>query len=559
MQGADAVVRARQLWSAWLDRRRVTVLPKGPHDAETNLSPIADALDLDPDDPLVARLKEIPGTTDVAKLGVESPLVRQLCDRGIVLVVPMVSQGEVVGLLGLGPRRGRQAYSDGDRALLTGLAAQAAPVLRVAQMVRQRQAEAQERERIEQELQVAQLIQQTLMPKTLPELPGWILAAVYRPARAIGGDFYDFVTLADGRVGIIIADVTSKGVPAALVMATTRSVLRTSALQEETPGNALGRANELICPDMPPNMFVSCFYAILDPESGILSFANAGHPLALRRHNDGVDELRATGLPLGLMLDARYEEREIVVSPCETILFYSDGLVEAHDSTRGEMLGVPRLKRLIAEHQNGQSGLIDHVMEHFRRFTGPHWEAEDDVTLLSLQRVLGDKQPTEVIAVGDPSAMGVHQGDEWRTLDEWDVASELGNERTAMERAAAAVRPLGLSPRRIERLKTAIAEATLNAMEHGNGYRSNVFVHLEVRASDNTVSVRVTDQGGGGELDTQPPDIEAKLQGRQSPRGWGLFLIKEMVDQMDISIDREHHTVELLLRLRGENDASEEA
>ncbi|HEV2109369.1 MAG TPA: GAF domain-containing SpoIIE family protein phosphatase, partial [Thermomicrobiales bacterium] len=304
------MVRARQPWSDWLDRRRTSASPPGSHHTETHLATMADALDLDPDDPLVACLKEIQGTADVAKLDVDSPLTRQLHDRGIVLVVPMVSHGEVVGVLGLGPRRGRQAYSDGDRALLTGLAAQAAPVLRVAQMVRQRQAEAQERERIEQELQVAQLIQQTLLPKTLPELPGWSLAAVYRPARAIGGDFYDFVTLADGRLGIIIADVTSKGVPAALVMATARSVLRTSALQEDTPGNVLGRANELICPDMPTNMFVSCFYAILDPDSGHLSYANAGHPLALRRHDQGVDELRATGLPLGLMPDPRYEEQE---------------------------------------------------------------------------------------------------------------------------------------------------------------------------------------------------------------------------------------------------------
>ncbi|MDQ3029921.1 MAG: SpoIIE family protein phosphatase, partial [Actinomycetota bacterium] len=282
----------------------------------------APALEIAPNDPLIPHLQRASGAVDVDDLDLDSPALRAMEAAGVGLVVPLVSQGEVIGILNLGPRRSRQEYSDDDRALLNSLAAQAAPAMRVAQMAREQQAEARAREGIEQELRVARLIQQTLLPKTVPELPGWRLAAYYRPARAVGGDFYDFLDLADGRLGLVIGDVTSKGVPAALVMATTRSVLRATVLQLPSPGLVLGRANELLCPDMPPHMFVTCFYAVLESATGRLAYANAGHPLPFRRRDDGVDELRATGMPLGLMSDARYEEREIHLIPGERVLFY---------------------------------------------------------------------------------------------------------------------------------------------------------------------------------------------------------------------------------------------
>ena len=142
------------------------------------------------------------------------------------LAVPLVSQGELIGVLNLGPRLSEQEYSSDDRKLLDNLAAQAAPALRVGQLVREQQAEAVTRQRYEQELQIARLIQQNFLPKQLPELDGWEIAAFYRPAREVGGDFYDFIPLPDGRFGFVVGDVTDKGVPAALVMSATRTILR---------------------------------------------------------------------------------------------------------------------------------------------------------------------------------------------------------------------------------------------------------------------------------------------------------------------------------------------
>ena len=220
---------------------------------------------------------------------------------GVALVVPLVSQGELIGTLNLGPRLSEQDYSTDDRRLLTTLAAQAAPAIRVAQLVREQAAEAAERERLEQEMRVATLIQQQFLPRELPSLPQWQIAAYYGPARAVGGDFYDFIEMSDGRIGIVVGDVTDKGVPAALVMARTHSILRAEATRSTSPGAVLARANELLVPEMPARMFVTCLFAILDPATGRIVLANAGHNLPYVRSGDGVVELRATGMPLGLM------------------------------------------------------------------------------------------------------------------------------------------------------------------------------------------------------------------------------------------------------------------
>src|SRR5687768_417517 len=137
-----------------------------------------------------------------------------------------------------------------------------------------------ERERVEQELQVARRIQQASLPKEVPELTGWQISPLYRPAREVGGDFYDFFELPDGRLGLVVGDATGKGVPAALVMASARSMLRAVARASEySPGDVLGRVNDTLVTDMPTNTFVTCFYAILDPKSGSLRYANAGHDL----------------------------------------------------------------------------------------------------------------------------------------------------------------------------------------------------------------------------------------------------------------------------------------
>jgi serine phosphatase RsbU (regulator of sigma subunit)/ketosteroid isomerase-like protein len=244
--------------------------------------------------------------------------------------------------------------------------------------------EIRERERVEQELQVARRIQQASLPEEVPTLEGWRISPFYQPAREVGGDFYDFLELPKGRLGLVVGDATGKGVPAALVMASARSMLRAVAQASESPGEVLRRVNDPLVTDIPPNMFVTCFYAILDPNSGSLTYANAGHDLPYLWHGGDCEELRARGMPLGLMPEMSYEEKEIAFEAGEGALFYSDGLVEAHDP-EGEMFGFPRLRALIAEHgEEGALGVF--LMEELYSFVGEGWEQEDDITLLTLKR-----------------------------------------------------------------------------------------------------------------------------------------------------------------------------
>ena len=274
-------------------------------------------VEIAPNDPIIGYFQAAEGAVDVESLELESPALDALRAAGVKLVVPLVSQGELIGVLNLGPRLSEQDYSGDDRKLLDNLAAQAAPAVRVGQLVRQQEAEVRTRERIDQELKVATPIQQNFLPKQLPDLSGWQVAAYYRPAREVGGDFYDFIELDEDKLGIVIGDVTDKGVPAAMVMAATRSVLRASAQRLMAPGEVLERVNELLCPDMPEKMFVTCFYAVLERESGRLSFANAGHDVPYLGTPDGeVTELRARGMPLGLMPGMAYEEKEALLGPC---------------------------------------------------------------------------------------------------------------------------------------------------------------------------------------------------------------------------------------------------
>ena len=157
-----------------------------------------------------------------------------------------------------------------------------------------------------------------------------------------------------------------------------------------------------------------------------------------------------------------------------------------------------------------------------------------------------------------PGQPGHLDGDR-RVLAEVNLPSEPGNERRAAEEVAEVVEGFGLSPERLERLKTAVAEATMNAMEHGNGYRPEIPVDVLVLGSGSELAVRITDQGGSPVPvpDPEVPDLAAKLEGLQTPRGWGLFLIRNMVDEMNITGDQKHHTVELVMHLEGGGDAGQ--
>lgn len=354
-------------------------------DEQHEKSAATETVSLADDDPFITYVQKHPGLLEVTRLQIDAPIVQKLKLQRAEMLFPLASQGELIGLLMLGPCLKGEEYSGEQRAMLTALIPQVAPALRVAQMVQEQQVQVRERERIEQELRTARTIQHTFLPREVPNLPGWQLVPYYQSAREVGGDFYDFLPFEDGRLGLVIGDVTDKGIPAALVMTATRTMLRTAALEQSSPAAVLALVNDLLYADIPPGMFVTCFYAILDPKSGHLRYANAGHEPPYRHYDGNVAELWATGMPLGMMQGTRYDEYEATMVAGESLLFYSDGLVEAHNVAH-EMFGFPRLKTALEAPDDGMP-LIEVLLGKLKRFTGEGWEQEDDVTMVTLHRI----------------------------------------------------------------------------------------------------------------------------------------------------------------------------
>jgi sigma-B regulation protein RsbU (phosphoserine phosphatase) len=299
-------------------------------------------------------------------------------------VVPLLIEGHAIGALMLNTRQ-PHLLSDDELRFLRLMANQAAIAV---DGLRLRQEEVQ-RQRMQEELAVGRQIQLSMLPKACPIIPGWQIVAVYQAARMVGGDFYDFFELPgpSRRVGMLVADVADKGVPAALFMALSRTVIRTTALSGRGAAAALLRANQLILNDSQSDLFLSAFYAILEPETGRLLYANAGHnrPLWYRAATDTVQELRARGIILGVFEGITIEERRIVVEPGDVLLFYTDGIPEALNAEE-RMMGMQRLVDVLKRNaQRSAQAISNAIVDAYNEFTGPT-EQSDDVTFFVVKR-----------------------------------------------------------------------------------------------------------------------------------------------------------------------------
>lgn len=310
------------------------------------------------------------------------PRYRQLADDGWVLAAPVAVQGGEPLTLLVSWRESLRRYSALDQRLLEELGRAAGPGLRVADLVHRQEEAAREKQRVDHELSMARRIQLDLLPKQTPSVPGWEIDVHYQPAREVGGDFYDLLELGGGRLLVVVGDVADKGVPAAMVMATTRTLLRGSARLASGPGDLLARINEQLVPDTPAAMFVTCLCLFIDTNAGRVLMANAGHPLPYLRTPQGVGELRARGMPLGLFPGMDYEEVEAVIPAGSSLVLFSDGLVEAHDP-QGQMFG----GRRVSDRLTSMTGpLVPELLSELAAFTTAAWEQEDDVTLMVLTR-----------------------------------------------------------------------------------------------------------------------------------------------------------------------------
>lgn len=250
--------------------------------------------------------------------------------------------------------------------------------------------EALERRSLERELELARDIQASFLPSKAPHTPGYSLSAYYEPARQVGGDFFDFAELNETppRLGIVIADVTDKGVPAALFMALSRTLLRATAMDGRAPAAVLHRTNRLILADSRASLFVSCFYALLHLEQHTLTYANGGHnyPMIYRQQADQVDQLQARGIVLGVVPQPNFEEHSMVLAPGDVVLFYTDGITEAMNS-QSEMFGEERLALALLDfHALHPREIIDRILAEVAAFVGEEPQS-DDMTMIVLKRL----------------------------------------------------------------------------------------------------------------------------------------------------------------------------
>ncbi len=310
------------------------------------------------------------------------PTIQAAVNRGIIIAIPLVSQGEMLGLLLLQRKRNGAGVLREDIDLLNTIVPQAALTIRNAQLL----AEATERERIVRELEIAREIQQGLFPKSVPQPPGFRISAICLPAQETSGDFYDFVPLGD-KLGIVVADACGKSVPAAMMMSLARNTMRSEIGHYIEPAPALTQANKWLVQDLGDRRYVALTYLLLDTTSRCLTLGNAGGLSPILRRDGQCRYLQPGGmtLPLGIEEGLEYQQSSIALCSGDLLLGYTDGVVEASDAG-GQLFSFERLEQLIGEYDasGGADGLVQHILARLRDYSGAGEQA-DDITIVAVE------------------------------------------------------------------------------------------------------------------------------------------------------------------------------
>jgi sigma-B regulation protein RsbU (phosphoserine phosphatase) len=296
---------------------------------------------------------------------------------------PLNAQGRLVGAMIVGmPVNNNQPLSTRRLNILNGIAQQAATAVVNNQLYK----ESADRARLQQELKVAHEIQASFLPEGNPDIPGCDVASLWQAARQVSGDFYDFLARSDGSWGIVIADVAGKGVPAALFMALSRTILRTVGFNRRDPGDVLTRVNEIINIDAESDLFVTVFYAIWDPKTKVISFANGGHNPSILMNKKGETRLlKAPGIALGVLPDVNITTHTVLLERGDTLIMYTDGVTEAINEDYDEF-GLERLCLTVraARGRNAQA-IVQAISDGIHDHAGDTPQF-DDVTLVVLKR-----------------------------------------------------------------------------------------------------------------------------------------------------------------------------
>jgi phosphoserine phosphatase RsbU/P len=327
--------------------------------------------------------------TSDAQLDARFNMRQSIMAKGLraILCVPIKAKDQLIGIIYVDNRLRAGIFTTADLDLLNSIASSAAVAIENARLYQL----AVEKSRMETELQLARNVQVSLLPREIPKIPGWEFGAFWQPARQVGGDYYDFIPFANGLLGIVIADVTDKGMPAALFMASARNILRASIDGCSQISDGIAKANALIEMESSNQMFISLVYACLEPKEGNLTYVNAGHnpPLHYRNRNRTFSEFKKTGMWLGVDTGSKFGEEIEPIPREDLIVLYTDGVSEA-ENPQGTAFGVTGLQTVIKEHcKDRPDDLCQAVIRTVQKFT-KSTDLADDITLVILRRLKHD-------------------------------------------------------------------------------------------------------------------------------------------------------------------------
>ncbi len=303
-----------------------------------------------------------------------TPAIRSL------VCVPLLVKNKLIGLLTLFNKKEQKEFTEDDQRLLAIIATQSAQVLETARLYEQEQAKLA----LERELEAAREIQRSLLPQAIPQLPGVEIAARTLPAREVGGDYYDFISMGNGTVEMILADVSGKGLGAALLAAMGKGVLYAEVTRRQGPGEVIAETNKIIRRNMQRKSFITLLIGLLDTVHGTLTVCCAGHcpPIAYKADRSGAEWLPVRGPALNFMEEIRCEECRLTLEPGDVYVFFSDGITEAAN-TQGEFFGEERLKAVVENsHENPASEILNSILMAVDLFSSGAKQSDDQTIVV---------------------------------------------------------------------------------------------------------------------------------------------------------------------------------
>jgi|GEM_PF-626553 len=438
--------------------------------------------------------------------------------------LPLRVRNQLVGVLNINSNS-VGSFMDADVELAEGFADQAGVAIQNAQL------HELEVKRIEQELSIARGIQESLLPDQAPVYPYLEIASTSQPASQVSGDYFQFIPLPDGRLGIAIGDVQGKGIPAALMMAVIMTALRDESTRYDNPAELLQALNERLLERMQRNHMNSALtIATYDPRKQEFEIANGGmvQPYLRPPGDDVFDFVQIGGYPLGISGSMKYTTKQLDFGPGSLLVMLSDGVLEAQNK-EDDFFGFERIEALLNDIPSDASAGV--VLQAIQSAVSEHLGSlapQDDTTILVIRAAEETEEQRTFLENLPPIGVNPLLDENQKNI-ELNLPSILGYEKVAMGTAGALAREIGFDDERVADIQTAVAETCMNAIEHGNSEEVDRFVNVALITSPEAIEIRVQDHG----LKQLPKELPPPGQGDM--RGWGLFFMKNLVDHFEIN------------------------